>query len=81
MSARPYDLPSLVAGIAVALFGLLLLVDAADIADLGFGILAPSFLTVCGSILVASGISAGRPDPWRPMVPPTRDLREDHSSA
>jgi hypothetical protein len=80
MSPRPYDLPSLVAGIAVALFGLLLLVDAAGVAELGFAILAPSFLAVCGSILVATGLSAGD-DRRRSARPPTRDLREDHHIA
>ncbi len=78
MSSRPYDLPSLVAGIAFTLFGLLLLLNATDAVDLGFGLLAPSFLAVCGSILVATGLSAGEGQDGvrREALPPLRDLRD-----
>ena len=78
MSSRPYDVPSLVAGIAFALFGLLLLVNTTDAVDLGFGLLAPAFLAVCGAILVATGLNAGddRDGSPRQPLPPSRDLRE-----
>ena len=82
MSRPGYDLPSLVAGVAVTLFGVLLLLDAGDVADLGFAILAPSFLAVCGAILVATGLSTGRPELGAgPVGPPMRDLRESQPPA
>lgn len=81
MSSRPYDLPSLVSGIALSLFGALLLLDASDAVDLGFGLLAPSFLAVCGAILVAAGISEDTGRVRREPSPPTRDLREDQPTA
>jgi len=83
MSPRPYDPPSLVAGIAFTLFGVLLLLNAADVVDLGFGLLAPSFLAVCGSILVATGLSAGEGQDGvrRQALPPLRDLRETPPTA
>jgi len=83
MSSRPYDLPSLVAGVAFTLFGILLLLNATDAVDLGFGLLAPSFLAVCGSILVAAGLSEGegRDGGRRQALPPLQDLRETPPTA
>jgi len=83
MSSRPCDRPSLVAGIAFTLFGLLLLLNATDAVDLGFGLLAPSFLAVCGAILVATGLSAGEDSGGRRRepLPPTTDLREHPPTA
>ncbi len=83
MSTRPYDLPSLVAGIAFTVFGLLLLVNSTGAVDLGFGLLAPSFLAVCGSVLVATGMSAGEGEDGirREALPPLQDLRENPPTA
>ena len=49
MARRTLDLPSLVAGIAIAIFGTVLLLDRAGAIDLRFGALAP---LVCASGLV-----------------------------
>ncbi len=57
--ARP-DLTSLVAGIAVASVGVLLLLDELDHLDLGFGWAAPALLAVIGAILLAAGLEGPR---------------------
>ena len=56
MARRTPDLPSLVAGIAIAIFGTVLLLDRADVLDLRFGALAPLVCAVAGAILLASGL-------------------------
>jgi hypothetical protein len=53
---RSPDLPSLVAGIAIAIFGAVLLLDSADVLDLRFAALAPLVCAVAGAILLASGL-------------------------
>jgi hypothetical protein len=57
MDDRRPDLPSLVAGIAVILFGIVLLGDALDVVDLRFAALGPLACAVLGAILLASGIA------------------------
>jgi hypothetical protein len=54
-SRRP-DTPSLVAGIALAIFGTILLLDRLDVLDLRFAALGPLVCAVSGAILLASGL-------------------------
>jgi hypothetical protein len=51
------DRVSLVAGIAIALFGLLLLLDQADAIEISPGIAGAALATTVGGILVASGLT------------------------
>jgi hypothetical protein len=53
---RP-DVPSLVAGIAVMAFGVVLLLDAGGAFELSFAVLAPLVCGAVGAILLASGLS------------------------
>jgi hypothetical protein len=57
---RSADTTSLVAGIAVLAFGVLLLLDAAGTFDLSFGVLGPVVCAATGAILLASGMSRRR---------------------
>jgi hypothetical protein len=57
VARRTPDLPSLVAGIAIAIFGTVLLLDQADVLDLRFGALAPLVCVLGGAILLATGLS------------------------
>jgi hypothetical protein len=54
---RPPDLTSLVAGIAIAIFGTVLLLDRAGVLELRFAALAPLVCAVAGAILLASGLA------------------------
>ena len=60
MTGRPVDLTSLVGGIATALFGALLLLDAQDALDLSFAYLAPAVTATVGAILLADGLRRSR---------------------
>ena len=60
MERRDLDVTSLVAGLALAAFGTLLLLDRTDVLDLHFGYLWPAVTATVGSILLASGLSRGR---------------------
>jgi hypothetical protein len=53
---RP-DVPSLVAGLAITAFGIVLLLDQLGSLDLGFAVFAPLACAVIGGILLASGLS------------------------
>lgn len=53
---RP-DLPSLVGGLALVGFGVVLLLDQSDAIDLSFGSFAPIAFAAMGAILVAVGLS------------------------
>ena len=55
-TARP-DLPSLVAGLVLAAFGAVLLLDRLDAIDLRFATLAPIACAAVGAILLAAGLS------------------------
>ena len=57
MARRRPDRPSLVAGLAIAVFGLVLLLDRTDVLDLRFGALGPLALAMIGVILLASGLA------------------------
>jgi hypothetical protein len=48
---------SLVAGLALAAFGGVLMLDATGTLDLRFGAIVPITLAVLGTILLASGLS------------------------
>jgi hypothetical protein len=61
MSPRPgYDPASLVSGILVIMLGGLLLLDQADVLELGAGYVLPAVLAAVGGILLACGL-AGPP--------------------
>ncbi len=55
---RP-DPPSLVAGLAITGFGVVLLLDQLGSLDLGFAALGPIAFAVIGGILLANGLSRG----------------------
>jgi hypothetical protein len=55
-SRRP-DLPSLVAGLGIVVFGLVLLGDTLDVVDLRFAALGPVVCALLGAILLASGLA------------------------
>ena len=55
-SPRP-DIPTLVAGLAIAALGGVLLIDRTGTADFHFAVLAPAVFAVIGVILLASGLS------------------------
>jgi hypothetical protein len=54
------DTTSVVAGIAVLALGVLLLLDASDVLELRFGVLAPVACAAMGAILLASGMTRRR---------------------
>jgi energy-converting hydrogenase Eha subunit C len=54
---RKPDPVALVAGFALAAFGVVLLLDNADVLDLRFAALAPVTCAVVGAILLASGLT------------------------
>jgi hypothetical protein len=56
VASRP-DRTSLVAGLAIVVFGLVLLLDRTDVLDLRFTALAPLALAMIGVILLASGLA------------------------
>ena len=58
MARRP-DTTSLVAGLALAAFGVVLLLDASGTIALHFAALAPLACAVVGVILLASGLTRG----------------------
>lgn len=55
-AGRP-DIPALVAGLALLTLGGVLLLNALDVIDLGFGGFAPIACAVAGAILLANGLS------------------------
>ena len=57
MTSRRLDLPSLVAGIGLLVFGAVLLADALDVIDLSFAALAPLACFLVGDILLAAGLT------------------------
>lgn len=57
MRAGRADLPALVAGLALLALGGVLLLDALEAIDLGFGLFAPVACAVTGAILLANGLS------------------------
>ena len=57
---RSFDITSLVAGLVLAGFGTLLLLDQTDVVRLGFGWFWPAVAATFGAILLANGLSRGR---------------------
>jgi hypothetical protein len=55
-AGRP-DIPALVAGLALLALGGVLLLNALDTIDLGFGLFAPIACAAVGAILLANGLS------------------------
>jgi hypothetical protein len=55
-AGRP-DIPALVAGLALLALGGVLLLNALDAIDLGFGFFAPFACAAMGAILLANGLS------------------------
>jgi hypothetical protein len=55
-AGRP-DVPALVAGLALLAVGGVLLLNALDAIDLGFGLFAPLACAAAGAILLANGLS------------------------
>jgi hypothetical protein len=60
MPTRDLDLTSLVAGVALAIVGALLLLDATDTLDLGIVGAASAVLAAIGATVVASGVARAR---------------------
>jgi hypothetical protein len=56
MNRRP-DLPPLVAGFGLVVFGAVLLADALDTIHLSFGAFVPLALFLVGDVLLAQGLS------------------------
>ena len=56
MARRSFDLPSLVAGLAIALLGAALLLDRLDVLNLRFASLGPLACAAIGAVLLASGL-------------------------
>jgi hypothetical protein len=59
VARRDFDLTSFVAGLAIAAFGTLLLLDRVDALDLRFGYFWPALTATIGAILLASGLTRG----------------------
>jgi hypothetical protein len=57
MARRRPDPPSFVAGIAIAVFGVILLLDRLDVVDLRLAALGPLACALAGAILLATGIA------------------------
>ena len=57
MVRRRPDAPSLVAGLAIVVFGVVLLLDRVDVLNLRFAALGPLVCAVLGAILLASGLA------------------------
>jgi hypothetical protein len=55
-SSKGLDLASLVAGVALACFGAVLLLDQLDVIDLRFAAVGPIVCAVVGAILLAAGL-------------------------
>jgi hypothetical protein len=57
MTPRRLDLPSLVAGVGMLVFGAVLLADAVNAIDLSLAALAPLACFLVGDILLAAGLT------------------------
>jgi hypothetical protein len=53
---RRFDRTSLVAGLAIAALGTLLLLDRTGVLDIGLGYAAPAVTATLGAILLAAGL-------------------------
>jgi hypothetical protein len=59
VGSRRLDVPSLVAGLGVVVFGAVLLLDRLDVLNLRFAALGPLACAVVGAIFLASGLARG----------------------
>jgi hypothetical protein len=57
VTRRELDLPSLVAGVAVLLLGVVLLLDRVDVLHLQFASLGPLACATIGAVLLAAGLA------------------------
>jgi hypothetical protein len=57
MTSRRLDVPSLVAGLGLLVFGAVLLADALDAIDLSFAALGPLACFLVGDVLLATGLT------------------------
>jgi hypothetical protein len=57
VARRGADTLSLVAGVAIVVFGAVLLLDRADVLNLRFAAFAPLACALVGAILLASGLA------------------------
>jgi hypothetical protein len=57
MNDRRPDLPSLVAGFGLVIFGAVLMADALDVFHLSFAAMAPLVCFLVGDILLAAGLT------------------------
>jgi hypothetical protein len=57
---RGLDPVSLVAGLAIAALGALLLLDRTGVIDVGFGYAAPAVTATVGAVLLAAGLAGPR---------------------
>jgi hypothetical protein len=55
--ASRLDVAALVAGVLIAAFGLVLLLDASGVVDLRFVALGPVAALICGATLLAMGLT------------------------
>lgn len=62
---RPVDRTSLVAGLAITVTGVVLLLDRLDAIDLRFGYALPLLIAVVGAILLTAGLEGARDRPGR----------------
>lgn len=60
MNDRAIDRVSLAAGVALAALGTVLLLDQADVIEIGFGWLGAAVAAVLGVILLVSGLDDAR---------------------
>lgn len=57
MADRRLDKPALVSGLLIALFGIVLLLDAQGTIDIGLAAIGPIAAFICGAALLALGLS------------------------
>ena len=57
MNDRHPDLPSLIAGFGLVVFGALLMADALDVFHLSFAAMAPLACLLVGTVLLAAGLT------------------------
>jgi hypothetical protein len=57
VARRRPDVPTLVAGVAVMLLGVVVLLDRVDVLDLRFAAMGPLACAALGAILLASGLA------------------------
>lgn len=60
MTRRAPDRVSIVAGIAITILGVLLLLDQADVLTMRFDYTAPAVLATVGAVLLALGLARER---------------------